>query len=253
MSNMRNILFLIFLLPIAAAAQPAGPAAFEVASIKASPPGQGQPGPPIEPGPSSLTMRHIRMNACLSWAFEIEEPQIAAPSWTNDVVFDVFAKAARPVEEAELRKMLQTLLAERFQLTYHRETKEIPALTLVVSSKGHKLTPADKPGDPSFKTGKMSLTGTGATLGELTMFLSRELHEPVIDQTGLKGLFNYKLDINAYVTEEMLKTGGDGPPLEANSIIAQAMQAQLGLKVEAKKTAVSMFVVDHLEKSAIEN
>jgi uncharacterized protein (TIGR03435 family) len=99
----------------------------------------------------------------------------------------------------------------------------------------------------------MSLTGTGATLGELTLFLSRELREPVIDQTGLRGLFNYTLDINAYVTDEIRKSGGDGPPLEANSIIAQAMQAQLGLKVEAKKVAVFMLVVDHLEKSPTEN
>ena len=80
-----------------------------------------------------------------------------------------------------------------------------------------------------------------------------ELREPVIDQTGLTGLFNYTLDINAYVTDEIRKSGGDGPPLEANSIIASAMQEQLGLKVEAKKTPVSMLIVEHLEKSPTEN
>ena len=77
---------------------------------------------------------------------------------------------------------------------------------------------------------------------------TRELREPVIDQTGLKGLFNYTLDINAYVTDEMRKSGGDGPPLEANSIIASAMQEQLGLKVEVKKTPVSMLIIERLEK-----
>jgi uncharacterized protein (TIGR03435 family) len=207
----------------------------------------------MEPGPSSLTMRHVRMNACIAWAFNIEEPQIIGLNSSSDTTFDIFAKSAAPATEAELRNMLQALLADRFKLTFHRETREIPALAMVVSSKGHKLKPAEKPGDPSFRTGKMSLTGTGATLGELTLFLSRELREPVIDQTGLKGLFDYTLDINAYVTEEIKKSGGDGPPLEANSIIAQAMQAQLGLKVEAKKMAVSMLVVDHLEKSPTEN
>ena len=215
---MRNVITLLFLLSIPAPAQPAPPAAFEVASIKASQPGE----PSIKPGPSSLTMRHVRINACIAWAFDIQEPQIVGPSGSNDVSFDIFAKSAAPAAEAELRNMLQALLADRFQLTFHRETREIPGLTLVVSSKGHKLTPADKPGDPSFKTGKMSLTGTGASLGELTMFLSRELHEPIIDQTGLKGLFNYKLDVNAYVTDEIRKSGGDGKRslLEANSIIA---------------------------------
>ena len=246
---MRNVITLLFLLSAAISAQPASKATFEVASVKMS-----QPGPSsIEPGPSSLTIRHLRMNECLAWAFDIVEPQIVAPNWSNDLIVDVTAKAPGPVPEAELRKMLQTLLAERFQLAFHRENRDMSALTLVVSSKGHKLTPADAPGNPSFKTGKLSLTGTGATLSQLTTFLSQQLREPVIDQTGLKGLFNYTLDINAYVTDEMRKSGGDGPPLEANSIIAAAMLSQLGLKVETKKTTVSMFVVDHLEKSVVEN
>jgi len=246
---MRNVTTLLFLWSITTAAQPAPSAAFEVASVKVSQPG----GPSIETGPSSLTIRHARMNACIAWAFNIQEPQIVSPSWSNDVAFDIIAKSAAPAGEAELRNMLQALLADRFKLTFHRETREIHALTLVVSPKGHKLTPAETPGHPSFRTGKMNLTGTGATLGELTLFLSRELREPVIDQTGLQGLFNYTLDINAYVTEEMRKSGGDGPPVEANGIIAQAMQAQLGLRVEGKKVPVSMLVVDHLEKSPTEN
>jgi uncharacterized protein (TIGR03435 family) len=237
-----------FLLSIAAAAQ-STPPAFDTASVKLSELG----GPSVEFTPTSLTIRHTRMNALLTWAFSVQEPQITGPAWMNDVAVDVFAKAAAPATEAELRAMLQSLLADRFKLASHRETREIPALTLLVSSKGHKLVPADKPGDPSFKTGKLSLTGTGATLAELTQFLSRELREPVVDQTGLKGLYNYTLDINAYVTDEIRKSGGDGPPLEANSIIAQAMQAQLGLKVEAKKVGVSMLVVDHLEKTPTDN
>jgi uncharacterized protein (TIGR03435 family) len=246
---LRNVTTLLFILSVTATAQPAPPAAFEVASVKASQPGQQS----VEPGPSSLTLRHVRMSACIAWAFDIQEPQIVGLTWLSDVTFDILAKSAAPAREDELRDMLKTLLADRFKLTFHRETREIPALILVVSNKGHKLKPAETPGNPSFKVGNLTLTGTGAALGELTLFLARELREPVIDQTGLKGLFNYTLDINAYVTDEIKKSGGDGPPLEANSIIAQAMQAQLGLKVEAKKTAVPMLVVDHLEKSPSEN
>ena len=66
-------------------------------------------------------------------------------------------------------------------------------------------------------------------------------------------LVYYTLDINAYVTDEMRKSGGDGPPLEANSIIAQAMQAQLGLKVEAKKMPLEVLVIDKMEKTPTEN
>jgi hypothetical protein len=131
--NLRNVTTLLFLLSITAPAQQAPPAAFEVASVKASQPG----GPSIEPGPGSLTMRHVRMNACIAWAFNIQEPQIVGPNWSNDVTFDIFAKSAAPAAEAEFRSMLQALLADRFKLTFHRETREIPALTLVVSSKCH--------------------------------------------------------------------------------------------------------------------
>ncbi len=97
--NLRNVTTLLFFLSIAAPAQPAPPLAFEVASIKASEPGA----PSIEPGPSSLTMRHVRMNACVAWAFNIQEPQIIGLNWSNDVSFDIFAKSAAPVAEAELR------------------------------------------------------------------------------------------------------------------------------------------------------
>jgi uncharacterized protein (TIGR03435 family) len=245
----RTVIILLFLSSTSAMAQPEPPAAFEVASVKSS-----QPGPEsIEAGPASLTMRNVRMIACIGWAFNIQDAQVAGPNWMSQISFDIFAKSAGPATEAQLRRMLQALLADRFKLTFHRETREIRSLILVVSGKGHKLKPAEKPGEPSFRTGNMSLTGEGATLGELTQFLSSTLHEVVIDQTGLRGLFNYTLDVNAYLTEETRKSTGTGPPLEANGIVAQAMQEQLGLKVEAKKTPVSMLIVEHIEKSPTEN
>jgi uncharacterized protein (TIGR03435 family) len=102
---LRNITTLLFLLSITAPAQPSPPMAFEVASVKASQPGA----PSIEPGPSSLTMRHVRINACIAWAFNIQEPQIIGPNWLHDVTFDIFAKSAAPAAEAELRNVLQGL------------------------------------------------------------------------------------------------------------------------------------------------
>ena len=135
--------------------------------------------------------------------------------------------------------MLQALLAERFKLAVHRQTKEIPALILTVGKNGHKLQPVETEGSPSFKTGKLSLTGQGATIGQLTEFLSRELRNPVIDQTGLSGRFNYFLDIGSYVTEEMRKSQGPdgGPPPDAAGVVAQAIQAQLGSQTGLQKGA----------------
>ena len=150
--------------------------------------------------------------------------------------------------------MLQTLLADRFKLAFHGETKEIPALILTVGKNGHKLKATETEGSPSFKTGKMNLTGQGATVGQLTEFLSHELRNPIIDQTGLTGRYNYALDINAYVTEEIMKTAGPGGvPPDAPSIIAQAMQAQLGLRLDSKKAPVEMLIIDSIERAPTGN
>jgi uncharacterized protein (TIGR03435 family) len=209
----------------------------------------------IEHVPGSLTMRKVRLTACIRWAYGIQDYQVSGPSWLTDTWVDIQAKAASPVDQAELRRMLQTLLVERFKLATHRQTKEIPSLILTLGKNGHKLEATETEGSPSFKTGKLSLTGKGATLGQLTEFLSRALRNPVIDETGLTGRFNYFIDLNPYFSEEMRKSGGPdgGPPPDAPSIIAQAIQAQLGLKLDSKKAPVEMLVVDRMEKAPTEN
>jgi uncharacterized protein (TIGR03435 family) len=246
-----NVLRLVLFASMAAAAQQTAAPAFDVASIRVSQPGKET----IEPLPGSLTMRNIRLTACIAWAYGLEEYQISGPAWLNDVRFDVLAKSATAVPQAELPGMLQKLLAARFQVTLHRQIKEMPALVLTIAKGGHKLEAVAGDGPSSFKTGKMNLTGKGATLSQLTSFLSREIHIPVIDQTGLSGRFNYFLDINAYVTEEIRKSGGPdgGAPPEAASIVAQAIQAQLGLKLESKKAPVEMLVIDQIERTPSEN
>ena len=97
----------------------------------------------------------------------------------------------------------------------------------------------------------MNLTGRGATVGQLVEFLSRQLKQPVLDQTGLTGKYNYFLDVNAYLTDEMRQN--NGPPVEAGGIISAAVQSQLGLKVEAKKAPIDVLVIDHIDKNPSEN
>jgi uncharacterized protein (TIGR03435 family) len=244
---MRGDVFAAVLLTAAAAAAPPAEPAFEVASIRASQAGRKA----VETVPGSLTMRGTPLSACVAWAYDVEEYQVSGPAWLDDARFDVLGKSSNPAKEPELRQMLQRLLAERFKLALHRQTKEMQALVLTVGKNGHKLEPTDIEGSPSFQTGKMNLTGKGATIGQMTQFISHEIHIPVIDQTGLHGRFNYFLDIAAYVTEEMRK--GPGPPPEASSIVAQAIQAQLGLKLDAKKVPVEVLVIDHAEKTPSEN
>jgi len=237
----------LFLGAAAALSQPATPPAFEVASVRSS----QSNGTAIEVGPASLSIRDLSLAGCIRWAYGVQDFQITAPGWINEASFDIFAKSPAPVKEAQLRQMLQNLLAERFKMTVHRETREMPTMILTIAKTGHKLQPVESEGSPSFQTGHMSLTGKGATIAQLTEFISRELHYPMVDQTGLEGRFNYTLDIAAYVTEEMRKS--PGPPPEAPVIVAEALQAQLGLKVTEKKAPVEVIVVDHVEKVPVEN
>jgi uncharacterized protein (TIGR03435 family) len=229
---------------------PADKAAFEVASIRVAEPGREN----IQAVPGSLTMKSVRMITCIRWAYDVLEYQVSGPAWMNEVRFDVTAKAATPAKEAEMRLMMQALLAERFKLTVHHQVKELTALVLTVGKNGHKLTPVETEGNPSFSTGKLTLTGKGATLAQMIQFLSREIRNPIVDQTGLTGRFDYAVDISTYVTEEILKGAGPGgPPPEAPSIIAQALQSQLGLKLDPKKVPMDTVVVDSVEKTPTEN
>lgn len=223
------------------------PAAFEVASIRPSQEGREA----VELVPGTVTMRNMRLTGVIRWAYNVLDVQVSGPDWLNTSRFDIVAKAGSPAKEPEMRAMMQTLLANRFQLQLHRQTKEVNAMVLTVAKGGHKLKEVEQEGSPSFTTGKLSLTGKGATIAQLIGFLSREIRLPIVDQTGLVGRYDYFLDINAYVTDEMRNQAG--PPVEAPSIIANALQAQLGLKVDARKMPLEVLIVDRMEKTPTEN
>jgi uncharacterized protein (TIGR03435 family) len=219
---------------------------FEVASIRPSQEGKEK----IDHVPGSIVAHNSRLTALIAWAYSVQEYQVSGPGWLNDARFEISAKASTPAAEKELRAMLQALLAERFKLGLHRTTKEMQALIMTVGKDGHKLHPPGQD-DPNFDTGKLRLSAKNAEISQLTNFLSREIHLPIVDQTGLTGRFDYSLDINKYVTEEMQR--GPGPPPEAPQIIARAFQEQLGLKLESRKTPIEVLVIDHIEKLPTEN
>jgi len=131
---MRTTAVLILGAAIAATAQPQ-PATFEVASIRVAQPARES----IEFGPASLTMRSVRLDGAIRWAYGVQDPQVIGPDWMRDAWFDIFAKSAIEVKVGELREMLRALLAERFKLAVHRDSKELTALVLSVSKNGHKL------------------------------------------------------------------------------------------------------------------
>jgi len=231
---------------------------FEVASIKAtaaSPGGERRHGPNIQTTPGNLTMRDVDLGVAIVWAYKISPLQVTNPPMGPGDRYDILAKAAGPATNDEMRIMLQALLAERFKMATHRETKEVSGYALIEAKGGHKLKEAvamDGQGVMPIEDGKrMALGASRATLDQLAMFISMPLHAIVVDQTGLKGRYDFELDLTSFNIKG--PRAKDEPEPDPVSILQQALPRQLGLRLEAKKMPVEMLVIDHLEKKPVEN
>jgi uncharacterized protein (TIGR03435 family) len=132
--------------------------------------------------------------------------------------------------------MLQRLLGERFDLTLHRETRPISGYAMVIGKNGSKLRPAASPQPfANFRTLSGHAEGTSVSMPDLADRLSRspfQLDRPVVDLTGLTGRFDLTLD---WVPTEL---------------IFSALEEQLGLKLEARKTPLEVLIVDHAAKTS---
>src|SRR5260370_535361 len=118
----------------------AQPPAFDVASVKPrksdSKPGADRR---MRVSPEGITYTDISLSDAIQAAYAVKRHQVSGPDWLTTSRYDIAAKAAGPVPEAQLKLMLQTLLADRFKLTFHRETKELPVYAMVPAKKGPKL------------------------------------------------------------------------------------------------------------------
>ncbi len=214
----------------------AQPPTFEAATIKPSKDDPGHSGSHTRTGMMILTGQTLKGLICS--AYGVKDYQVSGgPKWIEADRFDINAKAAGAANDAELHEMLQSLLADRFQLVFHREEKIGPGYALVLAKSGLKITPVEGVSGTNSNGRKGQLEVTGMTMARLAETLSRELKTPVIDLTETPGAYNFKLQ---WLTE------GDADDLR--SALFAALQAQLGLKLEARKIPVEMIVVDRAEK-----
>ncbi len=258
--------------------------AFEVASVKPSPPFAerksnvtGWFGGPGTSDPTRVTIENYMLLGLIAGAYKVETYQVSGPSWLEDAretQFDITAKVPDGATKEQVPLMMQTLLAERFHLTVHREKKEANVYELVVAKNGPKLKQSvaspvakDGPAPPSgslkadqegflvvppgrgYRMAMMNDRGTAqftdATIGQLVSLLASQVHRPVTDATGLKGKYDFSL---RWSMEGLGKPGDDPGPT-----IFGAVQEQLGLKLEQKKGQIDMIVIDHMDKVPTEN
>jgi uncharacterized protein (TIGR03435 family) len=196
----------------------------------------------VTPSGNRVSMEAMWLSDLVSYAYGLKDYQVSGgPSWVNKVRWDITAEAEgeAPMKLDQLRKMTQTLLADRFRLQVHRGTEEMPVYALVVGKGGPKM----KPSAPDAKDGttvsgdKTAVLATAkASMGQLAVQLGNNTGRPVLNQTGLSGNYEYRLE---WAPRD---DTGDAPS------IFTAVQEQLGLKLEAQKAPIEVLVIDHAEK-----
>jgi uncharacterized protein (TIGR03435 family) len=248
---------------------------FEVASVKQHPVSQVTPSlMTAEPG-GRFTARNIPLRLLIRTAYQIQDDQIVdAPSWIGTDRFDISAKAEDGSSPADLVPMLQALLAERFKLTFHRDTRELSMFELQLSRTDGVLgpnlkknecapdlnAPPSAPGGPprcgTISNGFGRLTLIAQPISVMAQFLGPSVNRVVVDRTGLTGSY----DVDLTWTPDRLPPRPPGAPpdqpIRVNGAeidpngpsIFTAIREQLGLKLESGRGPVQVLAIDHVEQ-----
>jgi uncharacterized protein (TIGR03435 family) len=190
------------------------------------------------------------VDALIRVAYGLREYQYQGPAWLHAARYDIVATTASPQARSTQLMMLRGLLADRFRLKLHQESKTMPVYNLVSAKSGPKLTPVEGSQPEPFELysnfsmapvgDRTELRGYGS-LGQFADFLTRVAERPVIDRTRITGVFELRL-----------LCAIDGfPGYDASPSVFEALQAQMGLKLEAATAAIEITVVDHAEKPAV--
>lgn len=285
-------LFLISLLALAPAfaQSPAERApTFEVASIRPSQltPGQVTAGVHIDGAQVNCLLLSLR--DYIRWAYSVKDYQIVAPDWMAGARFDINAKLSAKATGKQVAAMVGNLLVDRFQLKFHRETRELPVYALIVAKGGPKLTESPKDPEPagnpdnvsvvangdssgstvdtgdggSFNMGSNRLEGKKFAMDTFAETLSRFSDRPIVDFTGLKGSYDFSLeftpeDFRMLMLRAAVQQGIPLPPealqaLDSASPDMSSALEKLGLRLDPRKTSVEVLVIDHMEKAPSEN
>jgi uncharacterized protein (TIGR03435 family) len=251
------------------------PSAFEVASVKPHRSDDQRVMMVAQPG-GRFTAMNIALRFLIRTAYRLQDDQISGgPTWLTSDRFDIVAKTEDGASPTQLPSMLQGLLADRFKLAAHHETKELPIYALVLARSdgtlGSQLRRNDcesagsAPAAPdatqprrcgSISNGFGRLTIRAMPMAQILQFLSPSVNRVVLDRTGLIG--NFDLDLQWTPDVPQAPPGGrppGEPPLLNGQIvdpngpsIFTALQEQLGLKLESTKGPVDVLVIDHVEQ-----
>jgi uncharacterized protein (TIGR03435 family) len=285
------VIGLLVLASGAAVGQIVSAPAFEAASVKPAAPdekGSGTRGGPGTADPGQATFSAVTLSSVLMTAYDVKAYQIQGPGWLDTEKYDIVAKIPAGTSKEQFHLMLQNLLAERFRMTLHHESKQFQGFELTIGKNGSKLKTTrlgnsvetrmlpgpykidddnfpqfDQPGflvAPRLNRGasKMSnhVTAVAQPLSSLLLLLSGQLQSPVVDRTGLTGLYDFRMEFVPEGAAAQPPPPDGGPDTLAINFVPgliTAVQDQLGLKLESKKIPLDVLVIDRADKVPTEN
>jgi uncharacterized protein (TIGR03435 family) len=182
----------------------------------------------------TLSAANNTLKQLIQRAYGVEAYQIVAPDWLRLETFDLTAKfpefATDPESyQAGLQAMLQTMLAEKFRLAVHKESRILPVYAMSVEKRGIKFREAT-PGVEHTVLGRGSYSGSKISMAALAQYLTTVVGTPVSDTTGLTGVYDLTLTFQSVVA------------------LPVALSDGLGLRLDTRKAPVEMLVVDHVEQ-----
>lgn len=204
----------------------------------------------MEVTPGAVVVHSATLATCITWAYGVQFRQVSgADSAISRLLdserYDIVAKPGGRVPEAQLKLMLQALLADRFQLTLHRETKDMQSYALVVAKNGPKFSESKEAGESEQRaSSKLVRQWTRTTMAQFADNISGAIEAPVLDQTRLPAKYDFSIDLTRYMPAEAQP--GQRPDIA--SMMITAIQEQLGLKLESRRLQTEVLVVDHLAK-----
>ena len=192
-------------------------------------------------------MRSVTLKGAIAWSWSVMDNEVQGPGWLDRDYYDVIAKTSAPRTEDELRRMFQSVLAERFGVSVHSERKEMQAYVLTVDKKGLKMTETAEDGESMIEPQprRMAIALQRTSMAEIATLISRVLQMPVVDETHLKGRYEAVFDMTKYA-EDMRPA--EGTPMDMASVMTTALREEIGLRLEPRKTALEIIVVDHAGK-----
>jgi uncharacterized protein (TIGR03435 family) len=226
---------------------------FDVATIRLSEPGLQNGGIKPLPGGNGYTVKNIPVKLMISLMYRVPMRQISGePEWVNNDRYDIEAKTDGSYSTDDLHIMFQNLLADRFNLKFHIETKEGNVYALMLDTPGSKMKVNDSPQDYKIPLnfGPEGAVGTRVPMPYFCWFLGQQLQNderPVIDRTGLQGNYDFTL---SFMPELPPGAQRDNLPTELlnRPSIFDAVKQQLGLKLVQQKGPVDHYVIDHIDR-----